>query len=113
VFVSVRIHIAGRGIPGVDAGYPKLRQGEQLFLGGEPVSVDVLPDTELRKDRIACVDLAVRVAIQIRQGRKAVGCCLPALQQSVIPKQLRSVVDDPVSIDISDEKTIVCRRPAR
>lgn len=84
-----------------------------LPLTGNPVPVKIPPYLELREDAIAGVDLSVGVIVQVCKYLKPIHCTLPVLQKGLVAEKLLPIVYDPISVNIPDENTVVCRHPAR
>jgi hypothetical protein len=87
-----------------DAGDTIGSEARKLAVVAYAVIVGIDPDLQLGEGIVACVDLAVTVAIERGQSRNT-ACKLPAVE--IRREDFRAVVDGAVTVDIIGEDAIV------
>jgi len=72
---------------------------------GDPVAVPILPNSQFAPDQVGSADLAVAIAVILRQ--------LSVAALEAIAEHLGNIVDPAVAIVVEDEKPVVALEPSR
>ncbi len=87
-------------------------QRQQFPIGCHRITISILPNPKLTKVRIAGINLAIVVAIQLRQRSKPVIRQLAIRQPGLTAEQLATVIDLAVAVAIPNQQTVVLPDPA-